>query len=155
MIAGISKDGWCGVNYKTLVEDLILSEKEGVFHSGSIKYFKVSNNPEEQDYHSNFSKQTFLDYFHHLLLPSLITPALLIMDRYHLYLLHIYIYIYRCTYHTMLPEDVFNPRKSRKSELQEWLTMKGIEFHSTMKVLQLKMLAIDQLQGSLLININI
>ena len=68
------------------------------------------------DYHKEMSSVVFLDWFRNTLIPSLEKPSLIVLDN--------------ASYHNTRSEDCRTPTSgSRKAEMQEWLSDKGIQFH--------------------------
>ena len=127
MVAAISIHGWVGVNYSTLHHDLRASEVNGIISSGSIMYFKAGK-VDQPDYHNNFNKHNFTDYFENRLLVNLQQPSVIIMDR--------------CRYHLFNDENEFNPRSARRDELEEWYLAQNFEkFDSKLKLKDLRELA--------------
>ena len=116
IVGAIEYNGWLGVDYDNLEEDLIKSEKKGVYKSGSIMYFKVENS-EEKEVHLSFNKELFSEYFLTQFIPSLDKSPRTSKGS--------YIIMDQCAYHTPPHEQSFNPRKATRGELMEWLLREG------------------------------
>ena len=123
IVAAINYQGWTGVNYPEIKDQLRLSCKKGVYKYGSIKYFKYEN-LDESDYHHSFTIPFFSDYFENDLLPGLTAPSILIMDR--------------VSYHVHLVGSAVEIRKATRQELVESLLGKDIKFSKQDKIEDLR-----------------
>ena len=67
------------------------------------------------DYHKEMNKTVFMHWFEHKLLPALEAPSVIVLDN--------------ASYHNTRSDNAITPTSaSRKSDMQQWLTKKGIEF---------------------------
>ena len=119
--AALTSEGWLGVD---LTQRQKIEEEDGIFTLGSIKYWTGNVGG---DYHHNFNKDNFLDYFKQNVLRNLTEPSLIILDG--------------ARYHRMYHEDEFFPGKAKKQELKAWLIDNEIQFNQTACKEDLKVLA--------------
>ena len=127
IVAAISRRGWIGVNYGNMETELKISgdNHNGVFKHGSIQYFKRDNS-ERTDYHTNFTKEFFIEYYEQQILKYLERPSLIIMDR--------------AAYHMMKEPGDIDIVKCTKVEVKEYLLSKGIDFSDASTVGELRAL---------------
>ena len=83
--------------------------KQG-FIKNSFEFWVANSN---SDYHKNFNKEIFLQYFTTKVLPNLKRPSLIILDN--------------APYHKIFDENKFNPVYATKKELLDFLTKNQIE----------------------------
>ena len=70
------------------------------------------------DYHDQMNWDTFSDWFRNQLLPNIPSHSLIVMDN--------------AKYHNVLDDDAFPTPKSKKVELQAWLTLNHYEWKEDM-----------------------
>lgn len=103
MVGTITESGWLGIseNFETNLGEGV----ENSYEDGAIKYWvsQIGN----KDYHVNFNRDIFIDYFQNYVLRNLKRPSLIILDR--------------AKYHRTFPKDTFFPLKAKKADLKEWL----------------------------------
>ena len=135
IVAAINRNGWTGVDYQTLCQDLKRSAKVGVFRSGSILYFKVGKDKNDEDYHKNFNRESYIEYFKEQLLPSLERPSIILADR--------------VAYHTTIGKNQFNPKRATKEEIWAFLLEENYEIDPHKPVKELRDMATFHLRGDI------
>ncbi len=89
---------------------------ENGFIKNTYEFWDANNN--NSDYHKNFNKEIFEEYFTKKILPNLTKPSLIILDN--------------APYHKIYENDAFNPRKMNKNELKEYLNKEKINYDDRM-----------------------
>ena len=97
IVSALTDKGWLGSNYSKEFS----TNMEEVYGNGSFRYWVANIGG---DYHRNFNRDVFYDYFKDYVSKYLGEPSIIIMDR--------------AKYHTIYPANTFIPSQARKKDLQ-------------------------------------